>query len=335
MKRDLLHIVRCPICSTALQVSTISTSNEVEIREASVTCTAGHVFAVKDGIIDLLPNPEDYVVKEKHGLDKFAHKMKADGFVSSDILNLFSTGTGAYWDTTRLNFNQLTKRLSFSSNASILDIGANNCWASAEFSKKGLRVTALDISDTELQGLKSADQFIEKGGIYFERVMSIMSCLPFQDSSFDYIFCSAALHHNKPKELQQTLNEIFRVLRNDGVLLIMNEPIRGHFDKKIQFGKEVEEYEGNENIYSLGEYQRKIRTAGFTNIQLLPPESFYSKLTSTQYKNYASKNLFLKTTYSTFVWLYSHGLSKFLQWASYQPIAKSLGGLPLLAIVKK
>ena len=43
----------------------------------------------------------------------------------------------------------------------ILDVGSNTCWAANRFAERGLRPIALDITTAELQGLYTAEYFID------------------------------------------------------------------------------------------------------------------------------------------------------------------------------
>jgi len=145
----------------------------------------------------------------------------------------------------------------------ILDLGANTCWASNLFARRGLDVVALDITSTELQGLRTAEYFIDSGEVYFERVLSLMFAPAFADASFDYVFCCLTMHHNDPENLRRTMREMHRILRPGGRLLMVNEPLRFPLRLKRDHGKEVAEFEGHEHVYFLHEYWRAARAAGF------------------------------------------------------------------------
>ncbi|HEV7528615.1 MAG TPA: class I SAM-dependent methyltransferase [Solirubrobacteraceae bacterium] len=93
----------------------------------------------------------------------------------------------------------------------ILDIGSNTCWAAATFARIGLRAVALDISMTEMQGLRTGDWWIEDQDLYFERVLEQMSALPFAQESFDWVFCCEVLHHNDRRGMTRALREAHRV----------------------------------------------------------------------------------------------------------------------------
>jgi SAM-dependent methyltransferase len=335
MKQSFLQNLRCPSCAHPMRMETSFENNDHEIREGTVVCDGGHKYFIRGGIIDLLDQPDEIIMKEREGLKRFAQKMRSEGFKDTDLLTMFEHGTGPYWDAARLNLRQAVKESMLQTGGSLLDVGANNCWASAQFSVMGMAVTALDISDTKLQGLRSADIYMNHHHIYFERVMSTMTSLPFVDGCFDYVFCASSLHHNKPEQLQSTLNEIYRVLKPGGKLIAINEPTRGVLDKRPGFGEDVEEYEGNENIYSLGEYRGRVKRAGFRKGRLLAADSFYAMLTSERYARYAGKNIILKIGFRSFLWLWNHGLQRPLKFLSFQPIVRLFGGLPFNVIATK
>ena len=108
----------------------------------------------------------------------------------------------------------------------VLDVGSNTCWAANHFAERGLRAIALDIATVELQGLYTADWFIEDGQVFFERVLGSMDAIPLASSSVDYVYCCEVLHHNDRDGLRRTFAEIFRVLRPGGRLLMVNETLK-------------------------------------------------------------------------------------------------------------
>ena len=58
-----------------------------------------------------------------------------------------------------------------------------------------------------MQGLYTADYFIEDGTSYFERVLGSMNDMPIASNSLDYVYCCEVLHHNDSDGLRRTFEE--------------------------------------------------------------------------------------------------------------------------------
>ena len=264
MREGLLELLRCPRCQGAATFAVEASSRDAqEIREGSVRCRAcGLERPVVGGIVDLLFEPPDFVVREAAGLERFAEVMRRDGWDRERILQLPDVPYGYWYDQMR-GMRQVLTTVPFRPGERILDIGANTCWASNILARLGLEVVALDIATTELQGLRTADYFIDGGEVYFERVLSVMFDPAFVDASFDYVFCCETMHHNHPANLRRTMRELHRILRPGGRLLMINEPLRFPFRLKRDNGSEVAAFEGHEHVYFLHQYLRAAWAAGF------------------------------------------------------------------------
>jgi len=234
------------------------------VREGSLACArCNRKFPVIDGIVDLMPNAPDFVARESAGLDRFADVMRADGWDRARILALPDIELD-YWQGQAGAMRALLERVHFEPGSRLLDVGSNTCWASNIFASRGLQVIALDISMNELQGLRTADYFIEDRGVFFERIRSTMFEPALANESLDYVFCCEVLHHNDQAHLQRTLAEMYRVLRPGGRLLVVNEPMKFPLMLKRDHAQEVAQFDGNEHVYFLHQYYLAARRAGFT-----------------------------------------------------------------------
>ena len=112
-----------------------------------------------------------------------------------------------------------------------LEIGSGQAWASCVFKKlfPSIVITSTDISE---YAILSAD--------IWERVFNVSldkkySCLSYgvtePSDSFDFIFCFSAAHHFILHE--ETIIEINRLLKKDGVCIYMYEPTANNFFYKF------------------------------------------------------------------------------------------------------
>ena len=105
-----------------------------------------------------------------------------------------------------------------SDNANVLEVAPGPGYFSIELAKMGnYTITGMDIS---------AD-FVKIGKINAQReevnvnfVQGNVSAMPFEDNTCDFIFCSAAFKNFK--EPVRALHEMYRVLKNDGICLIVD-----------------------------------------------------------------------------------------------------------------
>jgi SAM-dependent methyltransferase len=264
MRRDLLELLRCPRCRTDRSFDLEEQEVDArEVRTGGLTCRAcRHRAAIEDGIVDLMHDPPDYVVREAEGLERFAQSMRADGYDRARILELPYEHQG-YWFHQSAAIDRLLETTEFEPGATLLDVGSNTCWASNMFAQRGLNVIALDIATTLMQGLRTADWWMEANDVYFERILSVMFDPAIASRSLDYVFCSEVLHHNHKENLHRTLRELHRVLKPGGALIVLNEPLRFPTNLKRDHGRDVVEYGGHEHVYFLHEYVLAARHAGF------------------------------------------------------------------------
>jgi ubiquinone/menaquinone biosynthesis C-methylase UbiE len=121
-------------------------------------------------------------------------------------------------------FSELSKTINRLANneknpekAKIFEIGCGNCRNLLEFGKRGFKCYGIDFSS---EMLKQADYFSRKNN--FRVILKKIGAtkLKFKKDFFDYVLCIAVLHHLNKKEQGECLNEIYRILKKRGKLLI-------------------------------------------------------------------------------------------------------------------
>ncbi len=216
-------------------------------------------------------DPPEFVVREAAGLERFAETMRGDGWDKERITKLPYEQSG-YWFAQGAAIEHVFETMSFEPGATLLDVGSNTCWASNIFAQRGLKVIALDIAPTLMQGLRTADWWFEKNDVYFERMLSVMFDPAIASDSLDYVFCSEVLHHNHEENLRRTLAEIHRILKPWGRLLVLNEPLKFPTYLKRDHAEDVAEYEGHEHVYFLHQYLYAAHRAGF-KLRIMRPNT--------------------------------------------------------------
>ena len=264
MRGSLAPLLRCPECRTdgALALESLDVDAR-ETRAGDLVCTGCHArFPVARGVAHLMVGESEHVRREAAGLQRFAEAMRRDGWDRARVLNLPHEQSG-YWFVQDWGLALLLGTVGDARDQVVLDVGANTCWASAHLAERGFRVVALDISTTEMQGLHTADWWMDDRGVYFERVLGTMTDPPLADQSVDVAFCCQVLHHNDAKGLQRTMRELHRVLRPGGRLVVANETMRFPLERGRRPGEEVEEFEGYEHAFFFHQYWLAARGAGF------------------------------------------------------------------------
>lgn len=110
----------------------------------------------------------------------------------------------------------------------VLDAGAGTGRISVRLHRAGANVTALDISP-EMLALLSR----KEGGI--ETVEGDMEHMPFEDNRFDMVFSNLSLIHLR--KVEPFLDECYRVLKDDGRLILMNVHYRKPMNLKDNKGR--------------------------------------------------------------------------------------------------
>lgn len=135
----------------------------------------------------------------------------------------------------------------------LLDVGCGTGWFSLRAIQEGAEVVSVDIGSSLLK--KVSEKCDSK------KVVSDILSLSIKDKVFDYILATEAIEHtNNPKN---AIDEIRRVLKNNGTL-IMTVPNRiWHFTVHIAKMLNIRKYNGYENWVGYYQLQGWFKELGF------------------------------------------------------------------------
>ena len=148
----------------------------------------------------------------------------------------------------------------------ILEIGAGAAWFSAELSKlpKVVEVVATDFSPKLLkeQAPKVFKLLNARAG-KITRMPADFHRLDFPDNHFDFVVCSAVLHH--AVNMKVVLREARRVLKPGGQFVAIREPVWPLIKLKSRSKTQTKLVNAgvNEHFYTLAEYRDSFSQAGF------------------------------------------------------------------------
>jgi len=100
-----------------------------------------------------------------------------------------------------------------------LDLGAGNGWLSHRLAELGHSLAAVDLSDDPRDGLGAHTWYPTR----FTPVLADFDHLPFVADQADLAVFNASLHYSP--DVRRTLAEAFRVLREDGVVAVVDTPV--------------------------------------------------------------------------------------------------------------
>jgi ubiquinone/menaquinone biosynthesis C-methylase UbiE/uncharacterized protein YbaR (Trm112 family) len=279
MKESFRESLRCPFCSATGLAVTVRAADEREVRDGEIACgPCGRTFPIRGGIVDFLDPDDAVLASEVRGWIELAGPLDESLVTVMAALPYFPHEP---WPELAPDFFQLFELLDLRG-LRVLDLGAGRTWSTRHLAAIGraAEVVAVDVLTTRFLGLETADQFLRQDGIHFERLRGDIHHLPLQDGWADVVFSCAAVHHSS--HLGVLFPEVFRVLKPGGRFVFISEPV-----KKLSIpGNRPQNAETevgiNENFYSLDEYCRALRRAGFRCRRLVPRSVGYRLLYSGQ-----------------------------------------------------
>jgi len=246
------------------------------VQSGELVClTCQSRYAIYGGILDLLPDPPESVLRERAGWGRFlqgASEELAEEWILSlprvDATVTSNAQSIAHWKRQADNFFGLMGLLGLRGDEAVLEVGAGRCWASAYLARQGCQVVALDVVEGKgAGGLETGSVYLQHGTPYFCRVLASMEVLPFRPATFDLVLSVASIHHSP--DLDRVVAQCARVLRPGGRLALTSEPCISIFKEKRVDNAETEAGI-NEHTYDLLDYRRAFGAAGLVPHYSLP-----------------------------------------------------------------
>jgi len=217
----------------------------------------------------LSANESKYVEKKAY-LSQLAHASELAFREADDHLNT-EFGSEAEWlRCVQEDFPKfipfLTKKCGLEFRGRVLEIGAGACWFSAELSKlpRVVEVVATDFSPKLLKELAPrVFRLLNARVSKITRMPADFHKLDFPANRFDFVVCSAVLHH--AVNMVTVLREARRVLRPNGQFVAIREPVWPlvKLKSRSETQRKLIEAGVNEHLYNLEEYREFFEQAGF------------------------------------------------------------------------
>jgi SAM-dependent methyltransferase len=217
---DLLEILRCPFCRSALADD-----------GAELACTGcSRRFGRAANGIPLLLHEELPGAREKlREAEGWLEKARAEGWYEPDdavdrVLPFVNRELGwndPNWLANSHSFQVLLDRyVKDVRGLRVLEVGAAKAWAARFWLERDFDFVATDIVVDDNIGLGRSAFYGD-----FGRVQADGENLPFDDETFDLTYCVATLHH--ALDLPKMVREMARVTKRGGVVAGLNEGTRG------------------------------------------------------------------------------------------------------------
>jgi len=291
MHRELISIVRCPKCNKSGFTITEDRSENNNIINGTLFCPDCKImFKIQNDALDLRYNLSKTCLDEIEATRRETEKRtdpEKDQLKEKKYENL------DFGEMSLANYYGIDGFIKDGDGKISLDLGTGGGWLAAFLSRKGYLSVGIDLSDT---------RFVDDFGKEFNLILTDMGMLPFDDSSIDLISSSSAIHH--APSLKSTLKEISRILKPDGQVVIINEPVSALLRRRRDYGHEREKG-ANENCYWVHEYIQFSKKAG------LKPRLFFPGYIEKKLNNNELKNLPFGRTASIFSFLFkTKGINK-------------------------
>ena len=260
MKNDTTKInefLQCPYCQ-----------GDVTLASTNASCkSCKRIFYGTDGVISLLKDSNAIIDAELSGVETLdaksdinyedeAFQRALSALPDAPRVGKYQKGENYFWEVAIGKGSFVKAKEMIGDHQIILEVGADFCWA-AHALATGNTVIALDINGKHLA---AAQSLVSK--TWFARVQGDMNELPVKDNSIDVVISNAAVHHTG--NLGHTIHEFARVLKKDGRLIMLREPVCGDSGDDTAFGLEEKKLGINEHAPKLSAWSLALSRAGLS-----------------------------------------------------------------------
>lgn len=261
----LLSIMRCPFCYSKMNLK-LEERNNNTIWNGNLECTnCSSSFPIKDGIFYLTAIDHSWLPKLRELLSRRERvEREISKKIETDIKQALQEQKKLSVQCIDQPFHDFFEKIELAGGEIVLDIGAGLCDTSTAFARKGCQVIALDI---EPGGLKEVATKNFNDNIFFYRVVSDGERLPFEDNSFDIVFCRASVHHST--DLNTILKEMSRICKISGKVIVFSEPMISTFDDETDMLRGIIDFEEgfNKHQYTITDYKNAFLNAGLNDLE--------------------------------------------------------------------
>lgn len=152
-----------------------------------------------------------------------------------------------------------------------LDLGAGRGISSYALAREGWDTFALEPDPSDIVGAGAIRSLARQAGLDIRVEERWGEKLPFEEETFDIVYCRALLHH--AKDLRTLCKEVGRVLKKGGRFIATREHVISRREDLALFleSHPLHHLYGGENAYLLNEYLTAIRDSGIELEDVLNP----------------------------------------------------------------
>ena len=226
MRKELLDCLICPKTGSKLQINIEKTDANNEIIQGTLINDNNEQYLITDGLPDMVYE------EELIGDAKFARNYYTQIADTYDE-NLHVT-FDLYHDDEASTREFLINRLNLKSNDKVLEVSAGTGKDSQLIAKKLNQQGSLTLLDITPSMLKKARNNLKDFTIPIDYIAGTACSLPFQDNTFDALYCFAGVGHFP--DIKKALKEMARVVKAGGKIVFCekNVPV---WLRDTQYGK--------------------------------------------------------------------------------------------------